>query len=42
MRFRQCDHYRRNVTTRAAPPDIIRRLADYALGYADRQAERRR
>jgi hypothetical protein len=42
MRFRYCDQYRRAVTTRATPPDIIRRLADYALGYADRQAEQRR
>jgi hypothetical protein len=26
--------------TRAAPPDIIRRLEDYALGYADRLVDR--
>jgi hypothetical protein len=30
------------MTTRAAQLDITRRLEDYALGYADRQAERRR
>jgi hypothetical protein len=29
------------VTGRAAPPDIVKRLQDYARGYADRQAERR-
>jgi hypothetical protein len=45
MQSRHCDHYRRAVTVlskRAAHSDIIRRLADYALGYADRQAEQRR
>jgi hypothetical protein len=42
MQPRNCRHDRRAVTTRAAQPDIVRRLADYALGYADRQAERRR
>jgi hypothetical protein len=36
-----CDHYRSTLTKRAAPYDIIRRLQDYALGYADRLAERR-
>jgi hypothetical protein len=42
MQPRHCEHCRPVVTTRAAPPDIIRRLEDYALGYADRLAERRR
>jgi hypothetical protein len=30
------------VTTHAAQLDITRRFEDYAAGYADRQAERRR
>jgi hypothetical protein len=42
METRHCDHYPAGVTPRAAQPDIIRRLGDYALGYADGQAERRR
>jgi hypothetical protein len=42
MQSRHCDHYRTRMTTRAAQPDIVRRLMDYALGYADRLAERRR
>jgi hypothetical protein len=42
MQTRQCDHCRPAVTTRAAQPDIVRRLQDYALGYADRLAEQRR
>ena len=45
MHCRHCDHYRPGLTlpsTRAADSDITRRLADYALGYADRQAERGR
>jgi hypothetical protein len=42
MQARHCVHLRPVVTTGAAPPDIIRRLQDYALGYADRLAERRR
>jgi hypothetical protein len=42
MQPRHCDHCRPAVTTHTAQPDIIRRLEDYALGYADRLAERRR
>jgi hypothetical protein len=42
MQIRHCDHYRAGVTTRTAQPDIVRRLTDYTLGYADRLAERRR
>jgi hypothetical protein len=42
MQRRHCDHYRAAVTVRAAQLDIARRLEDYVLGYADRQAERRR
>jgi hypothetical protein len=42
MQARHCIHWRPVVATGAAPPDIIRRLQDYALGYADRLAERRR
>jgi hypothetical protein len=41
MQPRHCDHCRPALTTRAAQNDIVRRLADYALGYADRLAERR-
>jgi hypothetical protein len=41
MQRKLCDH-RPAVTTRLVQPDITRRRDDYALGYADRQAERRR
>jgi hypothetical protein len=40
MQQRQCDRYWEvMVTTRAAEPDIARRLEEYAAGYADRRAE---
>jgi hypothetical protein len=42
MQPRYCDNYRPAVTTRPAQNDIVRRLTDYALGYAARLAERRR
>jgi hypothetical protein len=41
MHQRHCDHNGAALTRRAAPPTIIRRLQDYARGYADRQAEQR-
>jgi hypothetical protein len=41
MDQRHCDHDRVALTRRYAAPDIIRRLQDYARGYADRQAEQR-
>jgi hypothetical protein len=37
-----CEPYRCALTTRAASFDIIRRLGNYTLGYADRLAERGR
>jgi hypothetical protein len=42
MQPRFCDPYRGALTTRAASSDMIRRLENYALGYADRLAEPRR
>jgi hypothetical protein len=41
MHHRESGHYCTAVTGRAAPPDIVKWLQDYARGYADRQAERR-
>jgi hypothetical protein len=42
MHERNCGHYYCGaVSKRAVPPDVIRRLQDYARGYVDRQAERR-
>jgi hypothetical protein len=41
MHQRLCDQDSAALTRRAAPASIIRRLQDYARGYADRQAERR-
>jgi hypothetical protein len=41
MHQRHCDHDCAALTRRAAPPNISRRLEDYARGYADRLAERR-
>ena len=41
MHQRHCDHDSAALTRRAAAANIIRRLQDYARGYADRQAERR-
>jgi len=41
MQRRFCVTYRHALTTHAAASDIIRRLQSYALGYADRLAERR-
>jgi hypothetical protein len=41
MHQRHCDHDCAATTRSATPPNIIRRLEDYARGYADRLAERR-
>jgi hypothetical protein len=41
MPERDCGRYCATVTNRAAPPDVIRQMQDYARGYADRQVESR-